>query len=64
MIQGGDQGTVDIQHVSPWEGEGEDGVEQQGGVLLAYLYSGHYDAIVHQVITWLIPCTVRYILCI
>ena len=45
IIQGGDQGTIDIQHITPLETSSD---ADRGGILLAYLYNGHYDAVVHE----------------
>ena len=44
VIQGGDKGFLDIQHISPFETPAED--EEQTSIILAYLYHGHYDAVV------------------
>ena len=45
VIQGGDKGDIDIQHISPFETESQ---SEEGSIILAYLYNGHYDAIVEQ----------------
>ena len=46
VVQGGDKGDIDIQHISPFESS-VDG-EEQGSVILAYVYNGHFDAVVDQ----------------
>ena len=46
VVQGGDKGDIDIQHISPFETP-MDG-EEQGSVILAYMYNGHFDAVVDQ----------------
>ena len=43
IVQGGDKGDIDIQHIAPFEQETS---SDQGSVILAYLYNGHYDAVV------------------
>ena len=45
VIQGGDKGDIDIQHICPFETAAD---AEQGSIILAYLYNGHYDAIVEQ----------------
>ena len=45
VIQGGDQGNIDIQHITPFE---TDSGKEEGNIVLAYLYNGHYDAVVHD----------------
>ena len=45
VLQGGDKGNLDIQHISPFQTESE---EDQGSIVLAYLYNGHYDAVVDE----------------
>ncbi len=47
VIQGGDHGDIDIQHISPFE-TSADYESDQGSVILAYLYNGHYDVVVDQ----------------
>ena len=44
VIQGGDKGDIDIQHISPFESEVDS--EEQGSAILAYMYNGHFDAVV------------------
>ena len=46
VVQGGDKGDIDIQHISPFESSVDD--EEQGSVILAYMYNGHFDAVVDQ----------------
>ncbi len=46
VVQGGDKGDIDIQHISPFESP-MDG-DEQGSVILAYMYNGHFDAVVDQ----------------
>ena len=46
VVQGGDKGDIDIQHISPFESS-VDG-DEQGSVILAYMYNGHFDAVVDQ----------------
>ena len=46
VVQGGDKGDIDIQHISPFESSADD--EEQGSVILAYMYNGHFDAVVDQ----------------
>ena len=41
VVQGGDTGEVDIQHITPFETHDE---SPRRSIVLAYLYSGHYDA--------------------
>lgn len=38
VVQGGDKGDVDIQHITPHD------KSPRRNIVLAYLYSGHYDA--------------------
>ena len=38
VVQGGDKGDVDIQHIKPHD------KSPHSNIMLAYLYSGHYDA--------------------
>ena len=38
VVQGGDKGEVDIQHITPQD------KAPHSNIMLAYLYSGHYDA--------------------
>jgi len=38
VVQGGDKGDVDIQHIKPHD------KSPHNNIMLAYLYSGHYDA--------------------
>lgn len=46
IIQGGDKGSIDIQHITPITPPPED--DQTAGVKLAYLYNGHYDSVVNE----------------
>ncbi len=43
VIQGGDRGVIDIQHITPFETSVTEGIDN--GIMLAYLYDGHYDAV-------------------
>ena len=43
IIYGGDQGNIDIQHISP-----DDSTKVKKGIMISYLYTGHYDAILKE----------------
>ena len=45
VLQGGDQGNLDIQHISPFQNIN---VKDRGSIVLVYLYNGHYDAVVED----------------
>ena len=46
VVQGGDKGDIDIQHFTPFDTPADKGCQE--GIILAYLYNGHYDAIVNE----------------
>ena len=46
IIQGGDRGHIDIQHISPFNDEKTDA--ELRSIQLVYLYSGHYDTAINE----------------
>jgi hypothetical protein len=46
IVQGGDKGPIDFQHIAPFD-DLPAGKEPKS-VMLAYLYSGHYDGVAYE----------------